>query len=188
MAGIRKVLAICGSTRSRSTNLNFIEAVANLSKGVFQIELFSGLADLPHFNPDLDTNTPPATVANFRKSLTDSEGVLICTPEYAMGPPGTLKNALDWAVSSCEFNRKPVALITAATSGQKAHESLMATLQMIDAVIGEKAQLLISFAKAKINHKAEIVDAATLHAIEDLITAFSETIDNRRQEALPVLV
>ncbi|MCW3111610.1 MAG: NADPH-dependent reductase [Segetibacter sp.] len=173
MSERNKVLAICGSTRSRSTNLNFIEAVASLSIEDFDIAIFSGLAALPHFNPDLDTDTPPAEVAAFRKLLAEVEGVLICTPEYALGAPGTLKNALDWLVSSCELYHKPVALITASTSGAKAHESLLGTLKMIDAEVVEKTQLLISFAKTKVNHQSEITDALTLQAIEELITEFA---------------
>jgi NAD(P)H-dependent FMN reductase len=169
MSERNKVLAICGSTRSRSTNLNFIEAVASLSIEDFDIAIFSGLAALPHFNPDLDTDTPPAEVAAFRKLLAEVEGVLICTPEYALGAPGTLKNALDWLV----LYHKPVALITASTSGAKAHESLLGTLKMIDAEVVEKTQLLISFAKTKVNHQSEITDALTLQAIEELVTEFA---------------
>ncbi|HCR53621.1 MAG TPA: NAD(P)H-dependent oxidoreductase [Cyclobacteriaceae bacterium] len=34
----------------------------------------------------------------------------MCTPEYAFGVPGTLKNALDLSVGTCEFVGKPVVL------------------------------------------------------------------------------
>ncbi|MCW3109975.1 MAG: NADPH-dependent reductase [Segetibacter sp.] len=180
----KKVLAICGSTRSKSTNLNVIQAVASLSTQSLQIEIYGQLAALPHFNPDLDTDTPPDEVTAFRGLLAEADGVLICTPEYAMGVPGTLKNALDWTVSSCEFSHKPVALITASTSGVKAHESLLGTLQMIEAEIGEKTQLLISFAKTKVNHNAEITDKVTLLAIEELIREFTSAINHRSHEQI----
>lgn len=180
----KKVLAICGSTRNKSTNLNFIHAIASLSSQSLEINIYGGLAALPHFNPDLDTDTPPAEVTEFRRLLTEADGVLICTPEYAMGVPGTLKNALDWTVSSCEFSHKPLALITASTSGAKAHESLLGTLKMIEAEIGEKTQLLISFAKTKVNHNAEITDKATLMAIEELIREFISAINQRCGEEI----
>src|SRR4030095_11309838 len=104
-----------------STNLNLIKAIIDLSADQLDIKIFEGLSDIPHFNPDRDTDDPPKKVADFRRQLKEADGILICTPEYAMGVPGTLKNAIDWTVSSCEFSHKPVALITASSAGPKGH-------------------------------------------------------------------
>src|SRR5688572_1709078 len=112
---MKSILAICGSTRKVSSNLQLIHAIREMAKGRFDTLVFEGLDRIPHFNPDLDTDSPPLEVKRFRESLRAAEGVLVCTPEYAMGVPGTLKNAIDWTVSSCEFSRKPVALITASS-------------------------------------------------------------------------
>ncbi len=136
------------------------------------MELFEGLSTMPHFNPDLDNDNPPAQVTAFRKKLSNADGILICTPEYAMGVPGTLKNAIDWTVSSMEFSHKPVALITASSVGQKGHQSLLETLKIIESNITEETQLLISFAKTKINHECEIIDEPSLQSIKKLINAF----------------
>ena len=76
-----------------------IHAIQDLTREKFDISIFDGLADIPPFNPDLDNETPPMAVAQFRQRLKEADGILICTPEYAMGVPGTLKNAIDWAVS-----------------------------------------------------------------------------------------
>ncbi len=53
--------------------------------------------------------------------------MLICTPEYAFGVPGSLKNALDWTVSTGEFYRKPVAVISASPSAEETFRRGMAT-------------------------------------------------------------
>ena len=95
-----------------------------------------------------------------------------------MGVPGTLKNALDWTVSSGEFSGKPVALITASTSGLKAHESLLETLQIIDARINEETQYLISFIQVKLNSENKITDEQTMSDIQKLIGAFAEEMEN----------
>ena len=112
-----------GECKKNSANLRLIRAIDDLTKEKFDTTVFEGLTELPHFNPDLDTDDPPEAIINFRKLIRNSDGILICTPEYAMGVPGTLKNALDWTVLSGEFSGKAVALITASTSGLKAHES-----------------------------------------------------------------
>jgi NAD(P)H-dependent FMN reductase len=118
----KKILAISGSTRITSTNMNLIKAIAELTTENFDITIFNGLTEIPHFNPDLDHENPPEQVIAFRNLLRQFNGVLICTPEYAMGVPGSLKNAIDWTVSSMEFSQKPTALITASTHGEKGHQ------------------------------------------------------------------
>src|SRR5215831_12083211 len=144
MSDRKKVMAISGSARRNSANIRLIRAIEGLTNK-FEIITLEDLTMLPHFNPDLDTDCPPESVSNFRSRLRTADGILICTPEYAMGVPGTLKNALDWTVSSGEFSGKPVALITASTSGRKAHESLIGTLETIEAKMLEETQYLISF-------------------------------------------
>jgi chromate reductase, NAD(P)H dehydrogenase (quinone) len=173
----RRILALCGSTRKNSTNLNLIKAVADLAKDKFEIILFENLSTIPHFNPDLDNEHPPQAVIDFRKQLTEVDGILICTPEYAMGVPGTLKNAIDWTVSSMEFSKKPTALITASSMGEKAHASLLETLKVIEADINTEMQLLISFVKTKVSQDGKIIDEKTLSVVILLIEAFDKKIN-----------
>ena len=57
-----RILAICGSLQARSTNLALLHtAVASAPEGA-EVVIFGGLADLPHFNPDLETSEPPPAV------------------------------------------------------------------------------------------------------------------------------
>lgn len=172
MTARKKILAISGSTRASSTNLNLIHAIADLTVETLELEIFNGLAELPQFNPDDDTEQPPAAVLEFRQKLRAKDGILICTPEYAMGVPGSLKNAIDWTVSSMEFSHKPVALITASTLGEKGHTSLLETLKIIESNIPAETALLISHAKPKISKDYRITDAPTLQAIERLLASF----------------
>jgi NAD(P)H-dependent FMN reductase len=172
----KKILAISGSTRASSTNLNLIYAIVDLVSETLAVEIFNGLADLPHFNPDHDTDQPPAAVAAFRNMLRSKDGILICTPEYAMGVPGSLKNALDWTVSSMEFSHKPVALITASTLGEKGHASLLETLKVIESNITAETALLISHARTKIGKDNRITDAHTMQEIQHLLAAFVELL------------
>jgi chromate reductase, NAD(P)H dehydrogenase (quinone) len=167
-----KILALCGSTRKNSTNLNLIKAIIDLTKKKFQFTIFEGLTDIPHFNPDLDTGNPPQLIIDFRKRLKEADGILLCTPEYAMGVPGTLKNAIDWTVSSMEFSKKPTALITASSMGEKGHASLLETLKVIEADITDETQLLIPFAKTKVSQDCKITDSKTLCEVNALLDAF----------------
>lgn len=147
----------------------------------FNIEILEGLDSLPHYNPDLDNDNPPLEIVEFRNKLRSVDGILICTPEYAMGVPGTLKNAIDWTVSSMEFSHKPTALITASSVGQKAHESLLGTLKIIEAETTSETQLLIPFAKTKISSNAEIIDPKTLYDVILLLNSFYTQLTKKNQ-------
>ncbi len=173
----KKILAISGSTRINSTNSNYIKAISELYADELEVIIYKGLSDLPHFNPDNDLEPAPEMVTDFRKQLKAADGVLICTPEYAMGVPGALKNAIDWTVSSCEFSHKPVVLITASSMGQKAHESLLGTLRIIEADVDE-TNLLIPYAKTKISAEGKITDAATLEKIKNMMSVFISNLAN----------
>ncbi|MEO8066171.1 MAG: NAD(P)H-dependent oxidoreductase [Flavobacteriales bacterium] len=96
---------------------------------------YPSIADLPHFNPDFDVEPGLAAVKHFRDLLANTEGLLICTPEYAMGVPGSLKNDLDRTVSSADLRLKPTLLVTASLSGEKAQASLLGILLVHEAVI-----------------------------------------------------
>ncbi|MEP7263358.1 MAG: NADPH-dependent FMN reductase [Bacteroidota bacterium] len=172
----KKIIAICGSTRMASTNLNYLKAISMLLDETVTMEIFTELASLPPFNPDHDTEQPPAPVVFFRNKLKEADGILICTPEYAMGVPGTLKNAIDWTVSSMEFSSKPVALITASSMGEKGHRSLLETLHIIEARMTQQTQLLISFAKTKINERSIITDSETLKQVNHLLDDFCKML------------
>ncbi|WP_160715278.1 NADPH-dependent FMN reductase [Chitinophaga solisilvae] len=182
-----KVLAICGSTRSVSSNHHIIKAVTTMAAGIFSVELFDGLMNIPPFNPDQDLHaeSAPPAVAGFRQLLREADAVLISTPEYAIGVPGVLKNAIDWTVSSMEFSGKPVALITAGTSGHKAHQSLLGTLLIIESRITADAQLVISGVKTKVSDSGTITDPATADSLRRLITALTAVVKEEDIALMP---
>lgn len=168
-------MAISGSLRPGSSNTSILHLLSSLSPSHVKLEIYEGLGDLPHFNPSMDLE-PPTPVLELRRRILEADGVLICTPEYAHGVPGVLKNALDWTVSSSEFTDKPVALITASTDGQQAHLSLLDTLGVIGAKIPEGAALLISYIKARMNDKGEVSDPATLQALRSVLDSLIAAI------------
>src|SRR5437868_3414288 len=130
-----KIAAICGSLRAQSSNRALLEAAARSAPAGMEVTFYEGLASLPQFNPDLDEegSIPPPAVADLRAQLAAADGILISTPEYAHGLPGSLKNALDWLVSYGPLVEKPVALLNASTSGgQYAQASLVEILRTMN--------------------------------------------------------
>ncbi|WP_254560331.1 NADPH-dependent FMN reductase [Dyadobacter diqingensis] len=154
-----KILAISGSLRSNSTNTNILKNIGKIAAKDIDFEIFEGLEKFPHFNPGFDEDN--IVVSDFRKKIQKSDAVIICTPEYAFGVPGVLKNALDWIVSTGELNDKPVAAISASplnSGGDKALASLLLTLTALGTVKNEKSALSIPNIKQKLNTAGEITD------------------------------
>jgi NAD(P)H-dependent FMN reductase len=163
-----RILGISGSLRPTSSNNAIMKVVAGMMPENVEFKIYDGLAELPHFN---DSEILPPPVENFHQLLKEADGVFICTPEYAFGVPGSLKNALDWTVGTGDFVNKPVALVTASSKGDKAHASLLHTLTAISATIVEGGTLLIPFVRSKLNEKGEVSDSATLHALQAVLHA-----------------
>src|SRR6185503_7019020 len=114
------LLAISGSLRNTSSNTSIIKEIRKMIPANVTYIIYDGLGNIAPFN---DAPEIPGPVQDWRDLITAADAVLFCTPEYAFGVPGTLKNALDWTVGSVVFSDKPVALITASSGGDKAHAS-----------------------------------------------------------------
>lgn len=114
------------------------------------LRFYEGLGDLPHFNPDLDVEPAPPAVGTFREQLRWADAVVISSPEYAHGVPGSLKNALDWVVGSGELVEKPVALLNASPMSTFAQASLAETLRTMSAVVLEEASVTVPLRGSKL--------------------------------------
>ncbi|MBN9494571.1 NAD(P)H-dependent oxidoreductase [bacterium] len=158
------VLAICGSLRAESSNLEMLRAAQALAPSTIEVVFADGMGDLPPFNPDLDAEgaLPPEGVAQWRAQVADADGVIISSPEYAHGVPGALKNALDWLVSTPALFEKPVLLVNAAAAGATfAQRSLAETLRTMNANVLD-ASLLEPFVKMRVTRLALDQEASAI--------------------------
>ena len=172
-----KILAIAGSLRKDSSNHRVLNKIASIVPGDVEFSIYNDLGRLPHF--DGEENYP--LITDWRKQLQDADGILICTPEYAFGVPGSLKNALDWTVSSGEFYDKPVALITASSSGDKGHASLLQTLTALSAKMTDETKMLIPFIRSKFNENGEL-NTETLAAVKTVLSNLISLIRTNNQD------
>jgi len=172
-----QILAISGSLRAGSSNTALLQAAATLAPANVQIVLFEKLAELPHFNPDLDQEPFPAAVVDFRAQLRKSAGVIISCPEYAHGVPGVLKNALDWLVASGELYEKPVALFNASLRGTYAQASLRETLTVMTAQLIPEACVTLALAATGDGGFHIISGPDQVAPIQNALAAFAKAIN-----------
>ena len=168
--GLKLILAISGSLRQASSNTAVLHAAARLAPADVQIELYGGLDALPYFNPDRDREPLPPPVADLRRRVGSAAGLLICSPEYARGVAGVLKNALDWLVSGAEFPGKPVALINASQRATSADAALRLTLTTMSAQLVEPASITLPLL-------GRSLDSAGIAADPELGSALSRALE-----------
>ena len=171
-------VAICGSLRAESSNLFLLKAVVVNAPAGVDVELFTALGSIPAFNADLDEEgaTPPPPVAAFRTLVATASGVIVCSPEYAHGLPGALKNALDWLVSSGEFIDKPVLLLNAAPAGgAHAQAALREVLTTMSANVLD-ASLTAPFLRGRLRDASLDGDPEALGALRRALAAFGDAV------------
>jgi len=171
-----RLLAISGSLRAMSSNTALLRLASEVAPSDVAITMYDGLATLPHFNPDDDVDTPPAVVLRLRAQVGESDGLLFCSPEYAHGVPGSLKNALDWLVASEELPHKPVALLNASPWATHAQASLVETLTLMTARIVHEACARIPVARGDIDASGSIGSPQIRAAVRDALDVFVRAI------------
>jgi chromate reductase len=128
-----RVLGIVGSLGTRSSNLTLLQTATSVAPEGIEVVLYTGLGNLPHFDPDLDPDDAPSAVRTLRQAIAASDAVLIAAPEYGHSLPGALKNAIDWLIGSGELERKVVAITASVPSAERGRQGLAALRQTLGA-------------------------------------------------------
>jgi len=171
-----KLLAISGSLRAVSSNTNVLLALQKLATPDIEIEIYDGVGALPHFNPDLDGDEPPDVVRALRHRIGECDGLIICSPEYAHGIAGAMKNLLDWLVSSLEFPEKPVALINTAQRAVHAQAQIREVLTTMSARLIDDASITVPLSGRSLDADSLVRDPELSAPLASALKAFTSAI------------
>jgi chromate reductase len=158
-----RVLAISGSLRSESNSTALLRALREEAPAGVEVEIWTGLREIPPYDADDDNASGPATVEAFRTLIHEVDAVFFATPEYNSSVPGALKNALDWAsrpLATNAFRNKPVAVIgssAGAFGGVWAAAELRKVLGAMGARVTE-AELVVGHAHEKFGDDGLLAD------------------------------
>lgn len=182
-----RVLLVCGSLQQASANRAALDVArtAMLASGV-EVSAFEGLASIPPMNPD-HGDDPGEAVLGFRAQLGAADAVLIAAPEYAGAVAGVVKNALDWIVGSGELYGKPIALLSAGTSG-----GVLARRDLVRTLSWQGGHVVASLGIAGPNTKSvpdadgsrRFTDPTTVDEIGALASSLVASIGQRPSERL----
>ncbi|WP_413290260.1 NADPH-dependent FMN reductase [Bdellovibrio sp. HCB337] len=93
-----KILMFAASFRKDSLNKKLIRNAAQMIPSGHEVNLkeFNEYA-MPLYHGDLETDSGiPDAAQKFIQDIADHDAIIISSPEYNSGIPGTLKNAIDW--------------------------------------------------------------------------------------------
>jgi chromate reductase, NAD(P)H dehydrogenase (quinone) len=180
-----RILAISGSLRARSSNTEVLRALALLSPPHVIVRQFDGLATLPAFNPDLDEEgmTPPPPVQDLRSQVARADAIVICSPEYAHGVPGSLKNALDWLVSDPGVVLKPTALVNVSPRSSHAQASLAETLRTMSMHLVGETSWVVPLVDRGTTSTSIAADPALATPLRDCLAALEVAVGHDRERA-----
>lgn len=176
MTNKKNIFVIIGSASKNSANEKLVDYFLQQTADLFTLTIFNELRSLPHFDPERSADDPPKEIIALRKNIEEADGIIICTPEYVFSLPSGLKNAIEWCVATTVFSDKPIGLITASASGQKAHEELQLIMKTVMTRFTDQTTLLIQGIKGKVNQAGEITDTKTIEALANFIDAFKTLV------------
>ena len=172
-----RLLGLSGSIRQGSTNTIILRTLAERLDGGVSLTVCP-LDDVPLYNSDLEGERLPDPVRALRSAIEQSDGIVLCSPEYNHGMSGVLKNALDWA-SRPAFNSPlrnktclPMTSSPGYVGGARAHAQINETLSSALARVVVRPQVVIAGVMQKIAG-GRLVDEDTIQfclaAIDDLL-------------------
>lgn len=167
------ILTLVGSLRAASINRQLAELAAESAPDDVTLTIYEGLDQLPFYNEDIDTATPPPAVAALRAAAANADAALFVTPENNATIPAVLKNAIDWLSrpwGASDLKDKPVAVIGAAAGrhgGAWAHDETRKSLGIFGPRVVDSITLSVPVGAFDGKHPREHAD--TVAAVREAV-------------------
>jgi chromate reductase len=186
MPQVFHIFGFAGSLRKGSYNRALLRAAAELLPPNVLLDIFD-LEGIPPYNQDFEQQ-PPQRVRDFKAGIKTADALLIATPEYNYSMPGVLKNAIDWGSrphGDNVFDDKPVAIMGASLGmigTARAQYHLRQSCVYLNMHPLNKPEIMVPFAKDKIDAQGNLADEPTRAKIRELLeslVAWSKRLSKR---------
>jgi chromate reductase, NAD(P)H dehydrogenase (quinone) len=177
-----KIVGISGSLRRGSFNSALLRAAAELMPAGAELRIES-IEGIPLYNGDVEAaEGVPQRVAALKKSIADSDGLIMATPEYNNSIPGVFKNAVDWlsrppADIKAVFGGKHVAIMGASPGGFGTILSQNAWLPVLR-TLGTNpwfgGRMMVSRAASVFDESGKMTDEAIRKQLQQFLNGFVE--------------
>jgi chromate reductase len=182
MTQTHTVAVLVGSLRKDSASRKIAQAIVDQSPERLRFR-FVEIGDLPHYDPDLETDAPPAAWTRFRDEMATADAVLFVTPEYNRSVPGFLKNAIDvgsrpWG--KAVFTDKPAAVVSTsagALGGFGANHHLRQMISFFGMPVLGQPEAYIANSLSLFDEGGALVNETTAEFLQTFGKAFAAHVD-----------
>ncbi|MDY6944468.1 MAG: NAD(P)H-dependent oxidoreductase [Pseudomonadota bacterium] len=172
---------IVGSLRKGAYTRLLSQAVQELAPPSLQLSEIS-IGELPFYNQDLETATPPAQWVAFRDQVKGCDAILFITPEYNRGMPAALKNAIDVGTrppKQSVWRGKPAAVMS-LTPGKlgamAAHQQLRLCLSVIGVPVMPSPEIYLAGAGDLFDGGGRLTNDDVRKQLKSMLTDFETWI------------
>jgi len=184
MSQVFDVAVVVGSLRKESLNRKVAKAFIQLAPANLKLEIVE-IGDLPLYNEEHDSATPPASYSSFRERIRRADAVLFVTPEYNRSVPGVLKNAIDVGsrpYGKSAWNSKPCAVVSAspgAIGGFGANHHLRQSLVFLNMPVLQQPEAYLGGAGSFFDESGQLSEK-TQPFLQSIIDAFARWIEQNQ--------
>ncbi|MFP3517740.1 NAD(P)H-dependent oxidoreductase [Pseudomonas sp. SIMBA_077] len=186
MSKVYNVAVLVGSLRKDSLNRKVAHALADLAASNLKLNIVE-IGDLPLYNEDIETSTPPASYSAFRDQVRAADAVLFVTPEYNRSVPAALKNALDVGsrpYGNSVWGGKPGAVISVspgAIGGFGANHHLRQSLVFLNVPCLQQPEAYLGGA-GSVFDESGAVSEKTRPFLQAFIDAYSQWVEQLNKD------
>lgn len=181
------VAVLVGSLRKESLTRKVAKAMKGLAPPSLALEIVE-IRELPMYDQDLETETPPRAWVDFRDRIKRADALLFATPEYNRSVPGCLKNAVDVGSrppGNTVFNGKPGAIVSVTPFGLGAfgaNHHLRQALVYVNVLTMAQPEAYISQARDLVDENFRITKDASREFFTKFLNAFAAWIELTRKK------
>lgn len=182
-----KLVGISGSLRVGSFNTALLRTAAEMLPDGVALDIRT-LHGVPLYNADDEAATGiPDAVTALKQAISESDGVILSTPEYNNGIPGVFKNAIDWlsrppADIAPIFGGRPFALMGASPGGFGtilSQNGWLPVLHTLGVDLWQGGRLMVSRVSTMVGPDHVITDEPTRERLADFVKGFAAFAANR---------
>lgn len=176
-----KIGIFVGSLREASYSRSIANALLALPAATADYTIIP-IGDLPLYNSDLETDTPPQQWTAFREKLSDLDAVLFVTPEYNRSLPAVLKNAIDVGSrppGKSAWSGKAGAVISismGALGGFGANHHLRQSMVFLDVAMMQQPEAYIGFVATLFDENRTLKEEATRTFLTKFLGSFEACV------------
>ncbi|MGC2201509.1 MAG: NADPH-dependent FMN reductase [Stellaceae bacterium] len=161
-----QLIGMSGSLRSGSYSNAVLETLREKFSDRADLRIYD-LRPIPINDQDFEGEKRPEPVKALLKAIADSDGLVLCAPEFNHSIPGVLKNALDWAsrpAFTSVMAYKPVAIMATsrgALGGSRCLEHMRIALDSMMSRVTLAREVIITSSADKVRD-GRLVDKTSL--------------------------